>query len=104
MYGGHFGFPFGMILSTRHRKFQLISPCGLREDVQKLAQRIQKRSRLKMLTGGWTDAPTRTNSDHYSSGELKRPASVAQLDARPTGDQEVAGSIPAGPATFFRGN
>ena len=23
------------------------------------------------------------------------PASVAQLDARPTGDQEVAGSIPA---------
>ena len=28
-------------------------------------------------------------------------ASVAQLDARPTGDQEVAGSIPAGSATFF---
>ena len=25
----------------------------------------------------------------------KLPASVAQLDARPTGDQEVAGSIPA---------
>ena len=30
------------------------------------------------------------------------PASVAQLDAPPTGDQEVAGSIPAGSATFFR--
>ena len=28
------------------------------------------------------------------SGSL--PASVAQLDARPTGDQEVAGSTPAG--------
>ena len=25
----------------------------------------------------------------------KRPASVAQLDARPTGDQEVTGSTPA---------
>ena len=29
------------------------------------------------------------------------PASVTQLDARPTGDQEVAGSTPR-PATFFR--
>ena len=28
-------------------------------------------------------------------------ASVAQLDAHPTGDQEVAGSIPVGLATFF---
>ena len=27
---------------------------------------------------------------------------VAQLDARPTGDQEVAGSTPARSATFFR--
>ena len=32
------------------------------------------------------------------------PASVAQLDARPTGGQEVAGSSPAGSATFFRGD
>ena len=32
------------------------------------------------------------------------PASVAQLDARPTGDQEVAGLAPAGSATFFRGH
>ena len=31
-------------------------------------------------------------------------ASVAQLDARPTGDQEVAGPTPAWPATFFRGD
>ena len=29
-------------------------------------------------------------------------ASVAKLDARLTGDQEVAGSSPAGSATFFR--
>ena len=28
----------------------------------------------------------------------------AQLDARPTGDQEAAGSTPAGSATFFRGD
>ena len=33
-----------------------------------------------------------------------KPASVAQSDAHPTGDQEVAGSIPPGPATFFRGD
>ena len=32
---------------------------------------------------------------------LNEPASVAQLDARLTGDQEVAGSSPA---TFFRGD
>ena len=32
------------------------------------------------------------------------PASVAQLDARPAGDQEVAGSTPAGTAKFFRGD
>ena len=31
------------------------------------------------------------------------PASVAQLDARPTGDQEIAGSTPAGSTAFFRG-
>ena len=30
--------------------------------------------------------------------------SVAELDARPTGDQEVAGSTPARLATFFRGD
>ena len=28
----------------------------------------------------------------------------ASVDARPTGDQEVAGSIPAGSAAFFRGD
>ena len=33
-----------------------------------------------------------------------RSKSVAQSDARPTGDQEVAGSIPPGPATFFPGD
>ena len=32
------------------------------------------------------------------------PASVAQLDAHPTGDQEVAGLTPAGSATFFCGD
>ena len=32
------------------------------------------------------------------------PASVAQLDARPTGDQEVAGLTPARLATFFPGD
>ena len=32
------------------------------------------------------------------------PASVARMDLRSTGDQEVAGSIPAGSATFFHGD
>ena len=32
------------------------------------------------------------------------PASVAQLDARQTGDQEVVGLTPAGSATFFHGD
>ena len=29
---------------------------------------------------------------------------MAQSDVRPTGDQEVAGSTPAGSAAFFRGD
>ena len=32
------------------------------------------------------------------------PVFVAQLDARPTGDQEVAGLTPAGLAIFFHGD
>ena len=32
------------------------------------------------------------------------PASVAQLDARPTNDQEVASLTPTGSATFFHGD
>ena len=35
---------------------------------------------------------------------LYQPASVAQLEARSTGDQEAADSIPTGSATFFRGD
>ena len=34
----------------------------------------------------------------------RQPASVAQLDSRPTGDQEVAGLTPARLATFFHGD
>ena len=33
-----------------------------------------------------------------------QPASVARLDERPTGEQEVAGSTPARSATFVRGD
>ena len=29
---------------------------------------------------------------------------MAQLDAPPTGDQEVVGSVPAGSAVFYRGD
>ena len=32
------------------------------------------------------------------------PASIAQLNARPTGDQEIGGSTPSGSATFFHGD
>ena len=33
-----------------------------------------------------------------------QPALVAELDGRPTGDQEVAGLTPAGMATSFHGD
>ena len=39
-----------------------------------------------------------------SSIHMQKPASVAQLDGRSTGDQEVAGLTPARSATFFRGD
>ena len=42
-----------------------------------------------------------TQNEFVSHG---KPASVAQLDACQTGDQEVAGSTPSGSATFFRGD
>ena len=32
------------------------------------------------------------------------PTPLTQSNARPTGDQEVAGSIPAGSAIFFHGD
>ena len=35
---------------------------------------------------------------------LLLPVSMTQLDALPTGNQEVAGSTPNGSATFFRGD
>ena len=35
---------------------------------------------------------------------FRNDVSVAQLDARPTGDQEAAKSTPAGSAAFFCGN
>ena len=36
--------------------------------------------------------------------KLEEPTSVARSDVRLTGDQEVAGSMPAGSATFFHGD
>ena len=40
-------------------------------------------------------------ANHFSAKLSTDPASVAHLDARPTGDQEVAGSTPPRSATFF---
>ena len=39
-----------------------------------------------------------------SSCPNTKPASVVQLDVRPTGNREVAGSAPAWWATFFGGD
>ena len=39
-----------------------------------------------------------------STHNIHLPASVAQLDAQLTGNQELVGSTPAGSATFFRGD
>ena len=43
-------------------------------------------------------------SDFYMNSLHEVCPSVAQLDARPTEDQEVAGLTPAGSATFFHGD
>ena len=48
------------------------------------------------LSNSWSAAYLDYYSDHINS---EMPASVAQLDAHPTGDQEVAGSVP-GSASF----
>ena len=39
--------------------------------------------------------------DKTCTYKFREPVSVAQSDARPTGDQEVAGSIPAGPGIIL---
>ena len=54
-----------------------------------------------------TAAPSPSASGDITAAPLClfEPASVAQLDACPTGDQEVTGSTPAEvSATFFRGD
>ena len=47
---------------------------------------------------------TKRRGDEEQTMTKTLPASVAQLDARPTGDQEVEDSNPAGSATLFRGD
>ena len=51
-----------------------------------------------MIHGGKTYRDIR----YAGKTKITEPASVAQLDARPTGDQEFAGSTSAGSAIFFR--
>ena len=51
-----------------------------------------------MLWSVYTDALI---SLYICFDQSVQPASVAQLAARPTGDQEVAGLTPARLATFF---
>ena len=41
---------------------------------------------------------------HFHLHLVMALASKAQLDARPTGDQEVVGLTPTGSATFFHGD
>ena len=36
--------------------------------------------------------------------QFDKPGSMAQMNARPTGDQDVWGSNPSGQAKFFRGD
>ena len=40
----------------------------------------------------------------FSYNQIREPASVTQVDACTTGDQEVVDSTPAGLAIFFRGD
>ena len=55
---------------------------------------------LSFLRNGYINLST------FQSSRLKGCplSSVAQLDARPTGDQTVVGSTLAGTATFFHGD
>ena len=49
--------------------------------------------------------PSKFDCMHQIERNMKQVlVSVAQLDGHPTGDQEVAGSNPAGSATFFHGD
>ena len=53
--------------------------------------------------------PAKIDQPNHSFGMVcnrypQMPALVAQLDAHPTGNQEVAGSTPIGSATFFHGD
>ena len=58
---------------------------------------------LKILVNHLKDCPGK--SVNRLTYLLKmRPASVAQFDARPTGDEEIAGLTPVGLATFFCGD
>ena len=56
------------------------------------------------LHNKWCILCRRTKAAASGDCEEKKLASVAQLDARSTGDQEVAGLTPAGSATFCRGD
>ena len=48
--------------------------------------------------------PLHKNTPLYDKSYKTHMVSMAQLDARPTGDQEVAGSTPPRSATFIRGD
>ena len=43
-------------------------------------------------------------SAQVSQHMFKKPVTEAKLDARPTGDQKIAGSSPTGSTKFFRGD
>ena len=64
---------------------------------------VKLKDRLQQTVYIRSDAAKRkVDQELYWLSIVRRPASVAQLDARPTSDQEVAGSTPAGSPTFFR--
>ena len=80
MYGGHVGLPISMILVIFHlyvnlllqRKFQLDSPCGLREDVQ------NRFLRWRLCRPAWIF--DRHNFSSFRSGS--RPIAIEQVSAQ----------------------
>ena len=70
---------------------------ALKSVVLKMLTKTSKRYKTEALK---TDAEYHTEKKHQSP----QPVSVAQLNARPTDDQEVAGLTPAASAPFFRGD
>ena len=73
---------------------------------QKKKKKKKKKKEKKNISylAIYSDRPEQTVKTQIWCRSPFKPTSVAKLDARPTGDREVAGSTSAGSEIFFRGD